>query len=1325
MKSSFSLSPMQSSMVFHSLAQPHSGVYLEQIIINLPEDLQISLLINSWEKIVERHPVLRTSFDFHQSKQPLQLVHEQIKLPIQQQDWRGLTTQQQQLKLEAYLEKDRHQGFDLQKAPLMRLGLFELADNNHQLVWTIHHGIIDGRSLVIVLREVFAVYEKLCNQQTINLPPVRPYQDYLDWREQYNKEIGKEYWQNLLQGFVEPTKLLLPLEGGKQGEKKYQLRYKIQQLQLDIETTHKLKKVAQSGQITLNTIIQGAWALLLARYSNSDDLVFGATRACRKSALEGMDEMVGLFVNTLPLRVQVLPETPLLPWLQELRSQWINLREYEQTSLVKIQQWSDIPPGIPLFNTIVIYEYDDLDSALKKLGDNWQQRECKLIDAVEIPLCLSAYGGEELLLMLNYDSHQFSEAIISQILTCLKVILTGIAEDPGTKTLGSIPYLTPQEKQLFLQCNNTEKVYPQDECIHHLFTKQATQTPDKLAVVFQNQTLTYQELDLKSNQLAHYLQQFDLKPDSLIGICVERSLEMIVGVMGIMKAGCAYLPLDPKLPTERLQYMLRDAQVSILITTTKVAACLPNNQANLIYLDQDAHLISQSSTTPPSTLVTPDNLAYVIYTSGSTGKPKGVQITNRSLVNAYFAWEDSYQLHKHQNHLQMANFSFDVFCGDLVRALCSGGKLVICPHDWLLMPEKLYQLMIEQNIDFAEFVPAVFRYLIEYLAATDQNLNFLRILVVGSDRWYVNEYNYFKIFCSEQTRLINSYGVTEATIDSCYFEQTKIQSLGSEQSNQLVPVGHPYNNNKLYILNEQLQPVPLGVVGELYIGGVGVAQGYLNRPQLNQEKFLSVPIELTNTEISHSEKLYKTGDSARYLKDGNIELIGRLDNQIKLRGLRIELGEIETVLVQHEQIQEAAVIVREEEGNQRLVAYLVCSSPLHNLREYLTRKLPSYMVPDMFVTLEKMPLSPNGKVNRRALPAPDYSQIVANKNIVQPQDELELQLVKIWEKVLGIQPVGINDNFFDLGGNSLLAIRLFTQIQNSLQSQISLASLFQAPTIKQLADLLRKNSTSLPPSSLVLINTGDYKPPFFFVNSITYAKKFAPYLDPEQPFYGLNIFGLTELFDEQQLATLQIADLAQLFIEDIRKVQPTGAYYLGAYCADSKLALEIAQQLKAQGEKIAFLGFIDAIWSPSQTKEISFHLNNLQEFGFSYLIEKTKNRVNNLQHKTFVLSQKIRQKLYSQTNQPVSKTMRDVSLFAKFNQISDDYQPQTYPGKITLFLSSELRVRKLPILAKIATEGFEVQEIQGLHHSIFQEPQVQFLGNKLRAQLATVQANLN
>ena len=406
---------MQSSMVFHSLAQPDSGVYLEQIVTNLREKLQISIFIQSWKKIIERHPVLRTSFDFNQSKQPLQLVHEQITLPLHLQDWQGLTTQQQQLELDTYLAQDRHKGFDLQQPPLMRLGLFQLADQNYQLVWTIHHTIIDGRSLVIVLQEVFAVYEALCNQQAINFPPVRPYQDYLDWREQYNEELGKEYWQNLLQGVVEPTKLLLPLEENRQEIKKNQLPYKIQQLQLDLETTCKLKEVAESGQITLNTIIQGAWALLLARYSNSNDIVFGATRACRKSALEGMDDMVGLFVNTLPLRVQVLPETPLLSWLQELRSQWINLRNYEQTSLVKIQQWSDIPSGIPLFNTIVIYDHYDLDTALKNFGDNWQQREFKLIDAVETPLCLSAYGGEKLLLILNYDSRQFSEAVITQV----------------------------------------------------------------------------------------------------------------------------------------------------------------------------------------------------------------------------------------------------------------------------------------------------------------------------------------------------------------------------------------------------------------------------------------------------------------------------------------------------------------------------------------------------------------------------------------------------------------------------------------------------------------------------------------------------------------------------------------------------------------------------------------------------------------------------------------------------------------------------------------------------------------------------------------------
>jgi amino acid adenylation domain-containing protein len=541
-----------------------------------------------------------------------------------------------------------------------------------------------------------------------------------------------------------------------------------------------------------------------------------------------------------------------------------------------------------------------------------------------------------------------------------QTLLEGIVANPNQR-LSDLPILTEAERQqLLVEWNNTQTNDSQAQCIHELFEAQVRLTPDAVAVVFEQQQLTYQQLNQRANQLAHYLQKLGVQPEVLVGICMERSLEMVVGLLGILKAGGAYLPLDPAYPQERLAFMLEDAQVPVLLTHQQLVEKLPKHQAQVVNLDADWEAIAKrccvkrsyrvsgaqiarEGSNNPVTEVRANNLAYAIYTSGSTGKSKGVLVQHSSLVNAYLAWEEAYQLRSLAScHLQMASFSFDVFSGDLVRALCSGGKLVLCPRELLLEPASLYALMRQQQVDCAEFVPAVLRNLIQYLEKSEQRLDFMRILICGSDSWYVGEYKKFLKFCSPQTRLINSFGLTEATIDSTYFESPTVD-LPVEQ---LVPIGRPFSNTQLYILDSHLQPVPIGVPGELHIGGAGLARGYLNRPELTAERFIPHPFSakssdsealLRSRSVSQRSadrdtagsgsalRLYKTGDLARWLPDGNVELLGRIDYQEKIRGYRIELGEIEATLSQHPAVQETIVQVREDSPDEKRLGGL-CSS---------------------------------------------------------------------------------------------------------------------------------------------------------------------------------------------------------------------------------------------------------------------------------------------------------------------------------------------------------------------------------------------------------------
>ncbi len=675
---------------------------------------------------------------------------------------------------------------------------------------------------------------------------------------------------------------------------------------------------------------------------------------------------------------------------------------------------------------------------------------------------------DELIGTFEYSSDLFDADTITRIAAHFQTLLVGIIANPEQQ-IATLPLLTKaEENNLLWKWNNNQVEYPPNQCIHQLF-ENANKIPNSVSVVFQQQRLTYQELNSKANQLAHYLRSLGVKKNVLVGICVERSVEMIVALLGVLKAGGAYVPLDPAYPNERLSFMLHDSQVSVLLTQQILVSSLPVENVPVVCLDTDWEIISQHSEINPANNSTPDDLAYVIYTSGSTGKSKGVAIAHRSLVNAFYAWEKAYQLDTLTSHLQMASFAFDVFSGDLIRALCSGAKLVLCPREWLLEAEKLYQLMLEEKVDSAEFVPVVLKNLVQYLEKTRQNLHFMRLLVVGSDSLYINEYQEFQRFCGEQTRLINSYGVTEATIDSTYFEATKLNLSG----NGLVPIGRPFANTEIYILDSSLQPVPIGIAGELYIGGVGLAQNYLNRPDLTKEKFI-----LWNGE----KRLYKTGDKAKYLADGNIEFLGRLDYQIKLRGFRIELGEIEAVIKQHPCVDEAVVIAREDiAGDRRLVAYFVEKSqfdktnnqqlpaPINtdlqenqqrqlasDLREFLEQKLPDYMIPAAFLRLEALPITPNGKLDRLALPAPEATQLLSESDFIAPSTPIEQTLVKIWTEVLGIENIGIHHNFFSLGGHSLLATRLLSQIRQVFQIELPLRRIFEKPTIAGLAKDIEK-----------------------------------------------------------------------------------------------------------------------------------------------------------------------------------------------------------------------------------------------------------------------------
>ncbi|MBD2612452.1 amino acid adenylation domain-containing protein [Nostoc punctiforme FACHB-252] len=1055
---SYPLTHGQQGLWFLYKLAPTSAAYNVAFTARICSHLNIPALQRAFQKLVNRHPTLRTTFA-QKDGEPFQQIHEYQEVDFENID--ASVWNEDELKSQVIAAYQRP--FDLEKGNLLRVNLFTCSEENYVILLTIHHIVIDGFSLGIIFDELRLLYEAESTGRVISLPAIKyQYQDFVQWqRNILASSVGDElwnYWREQLAG--ELPILKLPTDRPRPPIQSY--RGASHTFEINQELTFQLREMAKAQGATLYMTLLTAFQVLLYRLSGQENIIVGAPIEGRSQPQ--FAETVGFFVNMLALRVNIAGNptfSQLLTQVRQIVLDAIAHQDYPSTLLIERLHLNRDPslPGLfrVSFNLLKLSEiaqdYELSVSDKTKIRENWggltlepfvipqQEGQNDLVfDMMETT--------ESLIGIFRYNSDLFDATTITRIASHFQTLLAGIIANPQQQ-IASLPLLTEAEaNHLLWEWNNNQVDYPQDRVIHQLFENCVKQQPNAVAVVFQEQQLTYQQLNSKANQLAHYLRSLGIGENQLVGICVERSLEMIVALLGVLKAGGAYLPLDPAYPQERLNFMLRDSQVSILLTQQKLVTSLPIEDLTVVCLDRDWLDISQESEDNLLINSTAKNLAYVIYTSGSTGKSKGVAIAHRSLVNAFYAWKKAYQIKSLTSHLQMASFAFDVFSGDVIRALCSGAKLVLCPREWLLEPDKLYKLMLVEKIDSAEFVPAVLRNLVEYLQRTQQNLHFMKLLVVGSDSLYVQEYQEFQRFCGEQTRLINSYGVTEACIDSTYFE-LGMGKLGTG----LVPIGRPFANTQIYILDRYLQLVPIGVAGELYIGGAGLAQGYLNRPDLTKEKFISYS--------PHNFILYKTGDLARYLPDGNIELLGRMDDLVKIRGFRIELGEIEAVLSSHPQVQAAVVIIRElQTENKSIVAYIVSgeqSLTTRELRNFLKQKLPDYMIPSAIAILKTLPLTPNGKVDRRALPIPDMEQH-REIDFVPPRTPTEEAIANIIAAVLGLKQVGIHDNFFELGGHSLLATQVISRLQQTLNIELPLRSLLASPTVAGLSEAVTSST---------------------------------------------------------------------------------------------------------------------------------------------------------------------------------------------------------------------------------------------------------------------------
>jgi len=1121
----YPLSMLQAGMLFHSEYNLDAAIYHNVTSFHLQATLDLEKLQIAVQQLAARHLVLRTSFDLSHFSEPLQLVHQVVHIPLQVEDLHHLAVAEQEEAIASWIAAEKSRKFDWTKPPLLRFQIHRRSEQTFQFSFTEHHAILDGWSVASMLTELFEHYFSLVNEAVYpgSPPPITTFRDFVALeRNAIASEECRCYWTEKLNN-SSLTKLPRWHSFQRIADAQHVCRH---QVPISSEVSEGLKQLAQSAGVPLKSVLLATHLRVLSQLSGQSDILTGLVANSRPEEMDG-ERVLGLFLNTLPFRLKLVGGT----WIDLVRQTFDAEREllpFRQYPLAELQKMHG---GQPLFETMFNFVHFHVYQGLQEFEN------IQLLDALSFSKTNFTFeanfslnlASSQVELVLEWDTSAFCYEQIKAISGYYARTLAAMASEPlGRYELHS--FLSHQEQHQLLvefnqkqihNCNRSSTQINADEfdpicvqprpsafknsksqigqCIHQLFEAQVERSPDAVAVVFQDQQLTYRELNRRANQLGHYLQAIGVGPDVLVGVCVERSLEMVVGLLGILKAGGAYVPLDLAYPKERLAFMLTDAQVPVLLTQQRLAMDLPAPGAKVICLDADWELIAQENEENPLTQVTAENLVYVIYTSGSTGKSKGVMIQHNSLVNAYLAWEETYQLRAVPTcHLQMASFSFDVFSGDLVRALCSGGKLVLCDRELLLDPQKLYELMLQEKVDCAEFVPAVLRNLIQYLEESEQRLDFMRLLVCGSDSWYVSEYNKFRHLCGSDTRLVNSFGLTEASIDSSYFESAAVDL----PLDQLVPIGHPFANTQLYILNPHLQPMPIGVTGELYVGGAGLARGYWNRPELTAEKFIPNPFS-----NNRGARLYKTGDLARYLPDGNIEFLGRIDHQVKVRGFRIELGEIEAVLSQHPAVREAVVLAREDKlDNKRLVAYVVpAQEPIpttDELRQFLQKLLPDYMVPTAFVLLEALPLTPNGKVDRRVLPAPEQVDTELEGTSMAPRTPTEEMVAGIWVQVLALGQVGIHDNFFELGGHSLLATQVISRLRKTFQVELPLRCLFESPTVAGLAQSLETAMRASQESEVPLIQPvpRDGNLPLSFAQQRLW---FLNQLAPDSPFYNI------------------------------------------------------------------------------------------------------------------------------------------------------------------------------------------------------------------------------
>ena len=1284
------LSPAQERLWFLEQISPGDASLKIARAVTINGILDRDLLQRSLNQIVARHESLRTTFATTQlyagvDSKPVRIVADSRNVCVE---------------LVESIEQAQH-SFDLGLGPLIRATLIGTSEQSHVLVIVAHRIIADEESLNILFRELFAVYANTA------LPPLAlQYSGYaarqLRMLESEPGRAAIDYWRETLAGA--PAAIELPT---------YRLRPGVRSsasavvsTTLDEKLVSSLRALSDRERVPLGTTLLAAFAVLLARYSRQNDLVVGLQVSNRVE--EDVKNLIGAVSNLLPLRIELSSRETFTELLARLQVTTLEATARAFVPFEKLLDELDVerslsrPPLVQVTFNFRSEEFD-FDSSVNDFE--------LTLDVVERPSALEC--------RFAYNSDIYDATTIETISNHFKVLLEVIASEPD-RQISSLPLLTSQEQhRLCVEWNDTRTDFGSDLLAPSLFELQAIKTPHAAAVIFGEDRVDYSELNRRANQLAHHLRSLGVTLDSRVGICVERGIEMAVAVLAVLKAGGAYVPLDPAYPAERLRFMLNDAGIRVLLTDQRSAQKLPA-ASKALHLNLETQSFADQPDCNLQLQINDDNLAYVIYTSGSTGQPKGVAMTHRALRNM-LGWQTRQNAGPYRT-LQFASLSFDVSFQETFSTWCSGGTLILISEETRKDTRALLRVIEHEQIQQL-FLPFVFlQHLAEVINDGEKFPAHVRRITAAGEQLEITPQIALLFSNNQDLSLHNHYGPSETHVVTAYQLEGAVDKWA-----KFPPIGRPIANTRLYILDENGQLAPVGVAGELCIGGESLSRGYLNRPELTAEKFTPDP-----STSERGARIYRTGDLARYLPDGNIEFLGRADNQVKIRGYRIEPGEIEAALREHPLVRNVAVIANQG----KLVAYIV-SLPQANgqgaklasvLREFLSSKLPAYMVPAFFVELDSLPLTLSGKLNRRALPPLEESNALATKDLIAPRDTLEEQLVKLWTTILQVKTVGVTDNFFELGGDSLLAARLFAQIHNRFGKNLPLSTLFVSPTIEQLANVLRESDAEAAWSSLVPIQPHGSKPPLFCVHAaganVLIYRPMSRHLGDDQPVYALQAQGL----DGRQEPLRRVEDMAVRYVKEIRTFQPDGPYYLLGASFGGLVAYEMAQQLLSQGQKIAFLGLLNTDCPVySLGKKFICHLGHLRQRG---VLNYSRAVAESVRRRLYLNDgSSDREQLNSEVQSLVPQQADDalVQTVAAIFEAEQEYVPaiKRYPGKITLFWANDAPrdfEDNRPAWQKVAAGGLEIHVVPGSHTKMREEPHVQTLVEKLRPCLEKAQA---